>query len=56
MPPYMRTTEEAENFVRLFTSSLSDDVLMQYVGKLQKDLGVLVNQAAFRNATGGTQN
>jgi peptidyl-prolyl cis-trans isomerase D len=29
---------------------------MQYVGKLQKDLGVSVNQAAFRNATGGTQN
>ena len=56
VPPYMRTTEEAENFVRLFTSSLSDDVLMQYVGKLQKDLGVSVNQAAFRNATGGTQN
>ena len=56
VPPYMRTTEEAENFVRLFTSSVSDDVLTQYVRKLQKDLGVTLNQAAFRNATGGTQN
>ncbi|WP_332696727.1 SurA N-terminal domain-containing protein [Bosea sp. (in: a-proteobacteria)] len=56
VPPYMRTTEEAENFVRLFTSSVSEDVLSQYVGKLQKDLGLSLNQAAFRNATGGTQN
>ncbi|WP_332685260.1 peptidylprolyl isomerase [Bosea sp. (in: a-proteobacteria)] len=54
--PYMRTTEEAENFERLIGSSISEDILAQYVGKLQKDLGVSLNQAAFRNATGGAQN
>ncbi|WP_236846582.1 MULTISPECIES: SurA N-terminal domain-containing protein [unclassified Bosea (in: a-proteobacteria)] len=51
--PYVRTAEEAENFVRLLSSSISEDILAQYVGKLQNDLGVQVNQAALRNATGG---
>ena len=54
--PYVRTTEEAENFVRLLSSSISEDILAQYVAKLQSDLGVAVNQAALRNATGGGQN
>jgi len=54
--PYVRTAEDAENFVRLLSSSLSEDLLAQYVGKLQSDLGVQVNQAALRNATGGAQN
>lgn len=54
--PYVRTTEEAENFVRLLSSSISEDILSQYVAKLQSDLGVAVNQAALRNATGGSQN
>ncbi|HEV7329107.1 MAG TPA: SurA N-terminal domain-containing protein [Bosea sp. (in: a-proteobacteria)] len=51
--PYARTTEDAENFVRLLANSISEDLLAQYVGKLQNDLGVQVNQAALRNATGG---
>lgn len=54
--PYVRTAEEAENFVRLLSSSISEDILAQYVAKLQSDLGVTVNQAALRNATGGSQN
>ncbi len=54
--PYARTTEDAENFVRLLSNSISEDLLAQYVGKLQNDLGVQVNQAALRNATGGSQN
>jgi len=54
--PYARTTQEAENFARLLGSSVSEDILAQYVGKLQADLGVSVNEANFRNATGGVQN
>lgn len=54
--PYARTTQEAENFSRLLASSVSEDILAQYVGKLQADLGVSVNETAFRNATGGAQN
>lgn len=54
--PYARTTQEAENFARLLGSSISEDMLAQYVGKRQADLGVSINEAAFRNATGGAQN
>lgn len=55
-PPYVRTTQEAENFVRLLGSSVSEDILRQYVAKLQADLGVAINETGFRNATGGAQN
>ncbi len=54
--PYARTTQEADNFAKLLGSSVSEDILAQYVGKLQADLGVAVNETAFRNATGGAQN
>ncbi|RDJ24207.1 peptidylprolyl isomerase [Bosea caraganae] len=56
VPPYARTTQEAENFARLLGSSISEDMLTAYVAKLQADLGVSFNDAAFRNATGGTTN
>lgn len=54
--PYARTTQEAENFERLLSSSISEDMLAQYVAKRQNDLGVTINETAFRNATGGSQN
>ena len=54
--PYVRTTQEAGNFERLLSSSVSEDILLQYVAKRQAELGVSINDAAFRNATGGTQN
>ena len=53
VPPYVRSTQEASNFADLLSSSLSEDLLQQYVTRLQADLGVTVNEAAFRNATGG---
>lgn len=56
VPTYVRTTQEAENFVNLLSSSVSEDILTQYVAKRQADLGVSINEAAFRNATGGAQN
>ncbi len=56
VPPYARTTQEADNFVRLLSSSISEDILLEYVAKLQADLGVSINEAAFRNATGGATN
>ena len=30
--------------------------MLQYVAKRQAELGVSINEAAFRNATGGAQN
>ncbi|SEF81790.1 SurA N-terminal domain-containing protein [Bosea lathyri] len=56
VPSYARTTQEAENFARLLGSSVSEDILTQYVGKRQSELGVSINETAFRNATGGAQN
>ncbi len=56
VPPYLRTTQEAANFERVLSSSMSEDVLLQYVAFRQTQLGVRINEAAFRNATGGTQN
>lgn len=53
VPPYVRTTQEADNFANLLATSIGDDLLQQYVARLQSDLGVSVNEAAFRNATGG---
>ncbi|MGO4405418.1 SurA N-terminal domain-containing protein [Bosea sp. RAF48] len=56
VPPYVRTTQEATNFERALSSSVSEDILLQYVAKRQAELGVSINEAAFRNATGGAQN
>lgn len=56
VPPYVRTTQEADNFVRLLSANLSEGLLLQYVAQRQAALGVSINEAAFRNATGGVQN
>jgi len=56
VPPYVRTTQEAGNFERVLSSSVSEDILLQYVAFRQTQLGVRINEAAFRNATGGAQN
>ncbi len=56
VPSYARTTQEADNFARQLGASVSEDILAQYVGQRQKELGVAINETAFRNATGGAQN
>ncbi|PZO02608.1 MAG: peptidylprolyl isomerase [Hyphomicrobiales bacterium] len=56
VPSYARTTQEADNFARQLGASVSEDILAQYVGERQRELGVSINETAFRNATGGAQN
>ncbi|CAN5261338.1 hypothetical protein BH10PSE8_BH10PSE8_10330 [soil metagenome] len=56
VPSYARTTQEADNFARQLGASVSEDILAQYVGQRQVELGVAINEAAFRNATGSAQN
>lgn len=56
VPPYVRTTQEADNFAKALGSSVSEDIMAQYIAKRQTDLGVTINETAFRNATGGAQN
>lgn len=55
-PPYVRTTQEADSLVQALSGALSQDILQEYVSRLQADLGATLNEAAFRNATGGNQN
>ncbi|KPF71909.1 peptidylprolyl isomerase [Bosea sp. AAP35] len=56
MPSYARTTQEAENFARQLGASVSEDILAQYIAQRQAELGVTINETAFRNATGGATN
>ncbi|HEY5796535.1 MAG TPA: SurA N-terminal domain-containing protein [Bosea sp. (in: a-proteobacteria)] len=56
VPSYARTTQEADNFARQLGASVSEDVLAQYIAVRQTELGVSINETAFRNATGGAQN
>ena len=56
VPPFIRTTQESENLIKALSSALGDDLLRQYVARRQSELGTSINEAAFRNATGGAQN
>lgn len=53
MPPFLRTTQEAEQVAQQLGLAIGDDLLSQYVTALQAKLGVRINQTTFRNATGG---
>lgn len=52
-PPFLRSTQEAENVSQQLGLALGDDLLAQYVSALQSRLGVRINQQTLRNATGG---
>ncbi len=53
VPPFVRTTQEAETIATALSNALSEDLLSQYVASVQARLGVQLNQQNFRNATGG---
>lgn len=53
VPPFLRTTQEADNNAQQLGVAIGDDLLSQYVTALQNRLGVRINQTTFRNATGG---
>jgi peptidyl-prolyl cis-trans isomerase D len=53
VPPFLRTTQEAQTMSDQLAQSLGDDLLQQYVNALQTRLGVRINERALRNATGG---
>ena len=53
VPPLVTTTQEAERIESQLRIRLSDDLLAQYIARLQADLGVAVNEVALRQAVGG---
>lgn len=56
VPPFMRTTQEAEGISRQLGIALGDDLLSQYVSKVQGEIGVSINARGVRNALGGGEN
>ena len=53
-PPLDTESDVTKGVDTQLRTALSEDVLTQYIAKLQADLGVTVNQAAFQAAVGGS--
>lgn len=53
VPPFVTTTQEAQRIGDQLKLVLSDDLLAQYVAAAQAEIGVRIDQDAFRRAIGG---
>lgn len=53
VPPLVTTTQEAINVENQLRNGMSDDLINQYIARIRQDLGVVINQQALRQATGG---
>ncbi|MCB5176023.1 SurA N-terminal domain-containing protein [Microvirga lenta] len=53
VPPFVTTTQEAQNIENQLRNGMSDDLLNQYIAQVRQELGVTINQQALRLATGG---
>jgi peptidyl-prolyl cis-trans isomerase D len=53
VPPLDTENDVTKGIETQLKTALSEEVLTQYITKLQTDIGVTVNQAAFRQAVGG---
>jgi peptidyl-prolyl cis-trans isomerase D len=56
VPPFIRTTREAERLSQQMGVAIGDDLLSQYVRKLQTELGMTMDARIVRNALGGAEN
>lgn len=57
VPPFDQKTQEAQRIVTTLKGALSDEVLAQYVARLETNLGTTVNRAAMSQAiVGGSGN
>lgn len=54
LPPFDPQSAEAKGLEEQLELALADDLLTQYVRRLQNEVGVSVNQQALRTALGGT--
>ncbi|SFG26304.1 peptidyl-prolyl cis-trans isomerase D [Methylobacterium gossipiicola] len=53
MPAYVSGSPADAAIAKRFEAALADDVLGEYIGEVQKSVGITVNQTAFRRAIGG---
>lgn len=51
-PPFDATTPEAKRVVDVLQRSLTEELVAQYMARLQTDIGVTINQNALNQATG----
>lgn len=55
VPPYISTTQEAAQAQEQLRVALGEDLMTQYLTKLQSELGVRINQANLRTALGSAE-
>lgn len=53
VPPLVTSTQEAQRLEDQLRLALVDDLLSEYLSQAQKEIGVTLNQEAFRRAIGG---
>ena len=56
IPAFDANSDQAKAIAAQLGQSLGNDLLLQYIGKLQSDLGVKINGAALNLAVGGGDN
>ena len=56
VPPFLRTTQDAERLATNLQREFGEDLMLQYVTRLQGQLGVSINAQALRSATTGGEN
>jgi peptidyl-prolyl cis-trans isomerase D len=53
VPPYVTTSQASEAVENQLRTVFTDDVLSQYVARIQSEVGVTINQDVLRRAVGG---
>ncbi|KAA2243934.1 peptidylprolyl isomerase [Salinarimonas soli] len=53
VPPYLSTAQASETVENQLRTVFTDDVLSQYISRIQTEVGVSINQDALRRAVGG---
>jgi peptidyl-prolyl cis-trans isomerase D len=56
VPPVDFASEETKKLKESLQRALSDEQLAQYVTKLEKEIGTSINEAAFAQVTGASNN
>jgi peptidyl-prolyl cis-trans isomerase D len=56
LPPLDPESADAKRLDEALKSRIADDLVAQYVARLESDIGVSINQGALAQATGGGQN
>jgi peptidyl-prolyl cis-trans isomerase D len=56
VPPFLRTTQDAERLATNLQREFGEDLMLQYVTRLQGQIGVSINARALRSATTGGEN